>query len=410
MSECRANGSRLVPWLAFSWGLCTFFPVGVAYAHFLLLLAFLAGDMGRRLPSLRQRSILLWPMAAVLLWTLVAAAAGAWVEDSPTRIFHIVRVLLLLLVGMLLTRQEASMALRGLLAGALMAAVIVATHHIWGLPPWTIWNSLLSSRQNFSSGNMIMMAIAAALFFHLGLRNDQAWIERWVAWVAALALAVTVAAHSVSRNAQILLPVLFALVILYHYRAWRAVWASLVVVVAMTIGAFAGSPTTQARFFDMIKEAQRVVTSSDYTTSVGERWRMHEEAARGMIANPVFGTGVGSWLPRWRVVAQESMGNLTPEQRERHSEINNPHNDYLLAGMETGVPGLLAMVWMLLAFVIVGWRQWSTAGGVTVVLVTGVAVTALINAPLRDAALGMTLLWLLGASVAGHRTRNALSA
>ena len=400
----------MVPWLAFSWGLCAFFPVGVAYAHMLLMLAFLASDMGRRLPRVAQQQTLLWPMAAVLLWTLVALAAGAWVEDSPTRIFHIVRVLLLLLMGMLLTRDEAAMAVRGLLVGALMAAFIVAAHHIWGLPPWTIWNSLLSSRQNFSSGNMIMMAIAAALFFHFGLRNDQNWINRWVAWVAAPTLVVTVAAHSVSRNAQILLPVLFALAILYHYRAWRAVWASLALALAMVLGALHGSPTTQTRFFDMIGEAQRVATSSDYTTSVGERWRMHEEAARGMMTHPVFGTGVGSWLPRWRIVAQESMGNLTPEQRVRHSEINNPHNDYLLAGMETGVPGLVAMVWMLVAFLVVGWRQWSTSGGVTALLVTGVAVTALINAPLRDAALGMTLLWLLGASVVGHVERHSQAA
>jgi hypothetical protein len=30
-------------------------------------------------------------------------------------------------------------------------------------------------------------------------------------------------------------------------------------------------------------------------------------------------------------------------------------------------------------------------------------VTCLVNAPLRDAALGMTLLWLLGVSVAAQR-------
>jgi len=400
MRERGAIGSRVVPWLAFSWGFCTFFPVGVAYAHMLLLLVFLAVDMNRRLPGLPQQRLLLWPMAAVLVWTLVALAAGAWVEDSPTRIFHIVRVLLLLLMGMLLTRHEAAMAIRGLLVGALMAAWIVAAHHIWGMPPWILWNSLLTSRQNFSSANMIMLAIAAALFFHFGLRNDQNWIDRWVAWLAALILAVTVAAHAVSRNAQILLPVLFALAVLYHYRAWRALWASMALVLAMVLGAFYGSPTTQTRFFDMVKEARQVANSSVYTTSVGERWRMHEEAVRGMLAHPVFGTGVGSWLPRWRVVAQESMGALTPVQRQRHMEINNPHNDYLLAGMETGIPGMLAMVWLLLAFMVAGWRQWSTAGGVTIMLAVALAVTALINAPLRDAAMGMTLLWLLGASVA----------
>ena len=71
--------------------------------------------------------------------------------------------------------------------------------------------------------------------------------------------------------------------------------------------------------------------------------------------------------------------------------------------METGIPGMLALVWMLVAFLVAGWRQRSTAGGVTVIMAAGLAVTALVNAPLRDAALGMTLLFLLGASVAGHK-------
>ena len=403
MQERRIPGSGVLFWVAFSWGACTFFPLGVAYAHMLVALACVAVGWRHRLSMIRP-TVLLWPMAMVLVWTVLALAVGQWYEDSPTRLFHVVRVLLLLTIGLALTRAEATMAIGGLLVGAVLAAMIVAVHHVWGLPPWTLWNSLLKSRQNFSSGNMIMMAIAASLFFYFGLRNDQKWIDRRVAWAAAAALAVTVAAHAVSRNAQILLPVLFVVAIFYQFRAWRAVVGSLSVAAIMMLGALQWSATTQERFVEMVDEAQRVVASADYTTSVGERWRMHEEAVHGMMAHPVFGTGLGSWLPRWRIVAQESVESLPPEKRLDHVEINNPHNDYLLAGMETGIPGMLAMVWMLGTFLVVGWRQRSTAGGVTVLLTVGLAVTALVNAPLRDAALGMTLIWLLGASVARRNT------
>ncbi|HQZ06102.1 MAG TPA: O-antigen ligase family protein [Burkholderiaceae bacterium] len=402
MQERRIPGGELLFWVAFSWGACTFFPVGVAYAHMLFALACIGVGWRQRLPALRQ-GMLLWPMAMVLAWTMLALVFGAWFDDSATRLFHIVRVLLLLLMGMSLSRSEATMAIGGFLVGAVLAAMIVAVHHVWGLPPLTIWNSLLKSRQNFSSGNMIMMAIGASLFFHFGLRNDQKWIDRKVAWGAAAALLATVAAHAISRNAQILLPMLFAVAILYHFRAWRAVLGGLILAGVMVLGALQWSATTQERFGEMVEEAQRVVTAEDYTTSVGERWRMHEEAIRGMMAHPIFGTGLGSWLPRWRVVAQESIESLSPEKRFDHVEINNPHNDFLLAGMETGIPGMLALVWMLVAFLVAGWRQRSTAGGVTVIMAAGLAVTALVNAPLRDAALGMTLLFLLGASVAGHK-------
>ena len=51
----------------------------------------------------------------------------------------------------------------------------------------------------------------------------------------------------------------------------------------------------------------------------------------------------------------------------------------------------------------VGWQTRSMVGGATVVMGVTVFVTSLLNAPFRDAALGMTLLWLLGASVAAQR-------
>lgn len=402
MPQRFASGNRFLIWLVFSWGLSAFFPVGVAYTHMVLVAACLSGDLRQRLGALRQRE-LLWPMAAFLLWTLLATAYGPWVDDSPVRLFHIVRVLLLFVIGMLLTPAEAVMAMKGFLVGAVLAALIVAVHHVWGLPPWTIWASLLKSRNNFSSGNMIMMAIAAGSFFYLGLRNERRWIGRWVPWAAALALTVTVAEHAVSRNAQLLLPILMATALLLHYRGWHSILVSVALVAAMVLGAMQWSATTHGRFLAVAEEGRRIVTSSDYTTSVGARWRMGQEALNGMMEHPLFGVGLGSWLPRWRQVAQESAQSLPAEMRVRHTEINNPHNDYLLTGMETGVPGMLIMVWLLVAFLFVGWRQRSTAGGITVVLCVGVMVTATINAPLRDAALGMTLLWLLGASIAGHK-------
>ena len=86
----------------------------------------------------------------------------------------------------------------------------------------------------------------------------------------------------------------------------------------------------------------------------------------------------------------------------KHVEINNPHNDFLLAGMETGVPGLGITAWLLWAFVGRGWRERSVMGDAAVLLAIGLIVVALVNAPLRDAALGMTLLCLLGACIAGQ--------
>ena len=408
MPSSRRFTSRALHTLAFTWGACAFFPVGVGYLNLVLMFLALATGGGLRERVARFRNTrLLWPMAAFLAWALVAAAAGPWVEDSPTRLFHIVRVLLVLTMGMLLSPSEARLAIGGFLVAALLAALVVSVHHIWGLPEWAIWGSLLRSRNNFSSGNMIMMAIAAGLLFYLGLSaTDQG--TRWPAWGGALALAVTVAAHAMSRNAQALIPALLLIATLFHFRAWRGVGAGALLAVLVMALAWRYSPATQVRFEAVIEQTRRVAAEADYTTGVGERWRMGLEAWRGMLEQPLFGTGLGSWLPRWRQVAQETDNSLDAEAKLRHIEINNPHNDFLLAGMETGVPGLLSMLWLLGALLAAGWRCRAVAGGMTVVLGSSVFLVALINAPLRDAALGMTLLWLLGASIAAHGgTRHA---
>mgnify|MGYP000907621782 CR=1 FL=1 len=124
---------------------------------------------------------------------------------------------------------------------------------------------------------------------------------------------------------------------------------------------------------------------------------------QGMAAHPVFGTGVGSWLPHWRSISGVYAERLPEDERHHYTEINNPHNDFLLAGMETGVPGLLAMVWVLWRCLRSGWKDCTAAGAIAVVMAVTLICSSLVNAPLRDAALGMTLLWLLGGSMAGQR-------
>ena len=124
-----------------------------------------------------------------------------------------------------------------------------------------------------------------------------------------------------------------------------------------------------------------------------------------MTTHPLTGTGVGSWLPRWKVVAEQTGQHLPPDRLERHMEINNPHNEYMLAGMETEIPGLLALVWLLVALLWLSWAQRSLAGDIAFLMAAGLALCCLINAPLRDAAMGMTLLWLLGGSIAHMRAR-----
>lgn len=394
-------GQKSVVLLAFSWGVAAFTPVGVMYLHLLLMLLALAasGDIAHRVRCLRASGYLP-PILAMLLWTAAATLTGDWYPDTATRLFHVFRVALVLVLGLMLTPREARFALAGFVGGALLAALVVAVHHVWGLPPWTIWASLLSSRNNFSSGNMITMAVASGVCLVVALGKSTDSVGRVLALTATMLLTVTVALHAVSRNAQLLLAILPLCAVLCRFRSLRASLAGAAAVLALLAAVWQLSPTVHDRFEELAANLQLAQADADYGTSGGVRLRMYEEALQGMAEHPLIGTGLGSWLPHWISVWKTIDGQASDASRQQFANINNPHNDFLLNGMETGVAGMLILVWLLARFVATGWRKRTVAGDISVVMAVGLFVTAMVNAPFRDAALGMSLLWLLAVSAA----------
>lgn len=370
----------------------------------LMLLAMgLQPDRLQRLARMRQTPVAP-ALALLLLWSAMAAAAGPWQGDSATRLFHLVRVALVVTLGLMLSAHEARQAIRAFLASAIVAVLIVLVHRLWGLPDWTIWSSLLQSRNNFSSGNMIVLASASGVFWWVAAQPRLDAGRRWAAAGAGLAGVATVVLHAQSRNAQWLLAALLLVVVVCRFRSWRATLGGLLAVVMLAVAAWWLSPTVHDRFAELVSDVRGVQMEADEITSIGLRWRMAREAVAGMGENPVLGTGLGSWLPRWHIAWAGFADRLPPDTPPHLADTNNPHNDFLLTGMETGIPAMLTLIWFLLAFIVHGWRRRSLAGGVSVVLGVAVMLTAAVNAPLRDAALGSTLLWLLAASMAWHRS------
>ncbi len=391
--------AQWVPVVACAWGFCAFFPLGILYLNALLLLTVLASapDLRVRLRRLRQRGVLI-PILAVCAWTLVTLGFNPWFPDTASRLFHVFRVALVMAMGLMLSAREARLAMLGLMAGAAYALAVIIAHHAFGLPDWAIWSSLLTSRNNFSSGNMITLATSSGIALLFATDTGAARARRgWL--VFALLTSAAVAFHAVSRNAQLLLLLLSLAVALFRFRSIKGVGFALAVAVLLGALVWKYSPTTQSRFDEMMANIHAVERDANYVSSVGVRLRMYGLVMRSMADHPLVGTGVGSWLPYWRVAAQELDRQQAPGEKQL-STINNPHNDFLLAGMETGLPGLLLLVWLVAYFVLAGWRRRSTPGGVLFVLGLSVFFTTLFNAPFRDAAFGMTLLWLMAASMA----------
>ncbi len=366
----------------------------------------IAPDIRLRVRALTA-SPLWWLIVLMVSWTVLVAIVGEKYPETSTRLFHVFRVALVLSVGLLLRKEQARAAFMGFVVGASIAFLIVLAHHVWGMPDWALWNSLLASRNNFSSANMISMAVAAGLCLMVGVSRQPLGRYRWLLLTLAFVFAVTVAFHAISRNAQMLLVALLFTVAAYRFRSLKAAAGALLPILLLVAVAWQYSPTTQQRFVQLANDLHAVEAESKYFTSVGVRLRMYQVAAQGMLAHPVIGTGLGSWLTIWRKESLPIDAQLPSGVTKLPSEINNPHNDYLLVGMETGVPGMLILALLVGGFIVTGWRKRGVSGGTTVVIGVAIALTALVNAPFRDAAFGMTLLWLLGVSASYSLVRDA---
>ena len=391
---------RAVAALTAALGLMTFLAVGLSYLALLLLMPALLLDRRHWQPRWQQLRPWLWLLLLPLLWALLVLATQGWHEDSATRLFHLLRVTLLLALGLLLLPAERWFALYGLLAGALLACAVLWLHHISPLPDAALWRALVSGTTgNSTSQKFILLAAAAAAALWLALQPGLPRHWRVAALLAWLLFAATVATFGISRNAQLLLLLLPLAVFVLRWHTWRPLAGALA---ALLLGAallWQFSPTVQPRFELAAQEVQNFFATGNSDGSASVRLRMYQHALEGMAAQPIFGTGLGSWLPSWRA----AMATENPAM----GEINNPHNDFLLTGMETGVPGLLLLLALLAAL---GWHSWrcrDALGGVAQLLLWTLIVTALLNAPFRDANLGLSLLWLLATFTLGAQPRPA---
>ena len=98
-------------------------------------------------------------------------------------------------------------------------------------------------------------------------------------------------------------------------------------------------------------------------------------------------------MPIWESASQDQPAT---------SGYNNPHNDFLLWGMESGLPGLLLLVVFFVLLLLPAFKQKNVEGGLGWLFGSALLVTCTINAPFRDATLGMALI-VMAVAFAKHR-------
>lgn len=375
--------------LAFATGLSAFLPIGIVYLSWFIFIIYLLARWRTTSYFAIRTTWIIALLGVILAPPVIATISVAFHglhEQTATRLFHAYRTAILIGIGLMVNQNHRLWIFRGIVVGALGSVMVIGIHRfITPLPLQHPFHDLLQVTGNAGSQKMIMLACVAGMLFWMFL-GAKTLRQRWLFLIGWLIFGTTVALHSISRNAYLLLLALPAAGLIYRYRSPKSWFLAAAISVCIGAAIWMASDAVRIRTLFGIEELQSYFAKGNYSGSANARARMTMEAAHQMMANPIFGTGTGTWLEHWRNVAQD-----TPDV----NGINNPHNDYLLAGMENGIPGLLAMVILIGTFLYVNWKANNEWGGMGFVGTLAVAITAAVNAPFRDAVLGMALIWVM---------------
>jgi O-antigen ligase len=392
----------------------------ISIAKLLLVLCGLATLLfARRRPApapalqhMRTPAIVLlafFTFALSLLWTVApqAEALGALAKYGKL----LVIVLMVLLIR---DRREALCALAAF-AGAQLFLLLSSWMLLARLPvPWATSNMALTHFAVFSSylDQGIMGAVFAAVCWHLRGLVPGKFGRPLAVGVALLALG-NVFFVLTGRSGHLVAIALLSMAVMWELpRRYRLGAALLPFVLLAALSA--GSPAVHMRIAQAQHEIQAFsfkqgadIAATGTASSSGIRLHFWRRALQSIRDNPLLGSGAGSWAGEYN--------RLEHQEKAKYTAVTggNPHQEYLLWGVQLGIPGLLllcALMFSLLKDTMKMETPYARAAQSTLL---GLAIACLFNATLYDALIGdffcvlLGLLLALGLSKAGPATAPA---
>jgi len=394
-----APGRESRPLLAATvlWGVATWFPVGLAYLALLLttLTLLFAPDRRARWQHVKKSGLLLFP-GLFFVWILLAFIAAPHGEMVAKILFHSGRFVLTIVLGLMLWPREAKFGIAAFAAvGALMLLALLAEVTVGGVLRWPGLLSVLDYEGNKSiRAGILLCCLAAAvgcwaLWRHAGDRKTPTALALLILGGALLAVMFYVK----TRSAMLILPLVLAGIALHRLRSPRAALATVLIVLATGGVLHATSENLRSRISEGVTLLQADIASDRADSSWGQRYRFYVFSLARIAEHPLLGAGPGTWGTAW-----QAANAGTP-----WDGFGNPHSDYLLFGSEAGLPALAFLLLTYLHFLRRGWRQKQVWGGIALAFAVTTLLTGAINAGMRDAAFGLSLVWLMAATMAATR-------
>jgi O-antigen ligase len=380
-------------------------PISVALDNILMGLAILgwlfAGDLPRRLREIRQHPVS-WASA------ILAGVMLVGITWSPQPFFEELKesassVLRFLLLGMFFTIFKDERTRQRALAAFLASSVLVLTLS------FLLWSGLFNSIPGVKGSpdypvvfklhitHNVLMAVAVALFLVRAIAAQGS--ARWVNAGLAAAASFNILFMIPGRTGQIALACVLVYIASsqFRLRGFAVAGAALALVVATAWWIPSSVLATRAKVAIKEASAWQSEQAQPDVSSVGLRMEFYRNSLQMISQRPLFGSGTGSFTAAYA-------DHVTPKGMHATS---NPHNAYLMIGVELGLFGLAALAWLLVT-------QWRSAKALpdkldciaarSLILIF--AIAGAVSSTFSDHVEGLFYVWASGLLWAGLQTMN----
>lgn len=375
---CLSAASASMPMAWISIAKILVFLAGLVY----LAIPRLADPSHRPFASLWTPGIILAILAAFslsLLWTSVEAEFALTALAKHGKLLEI-----LLLIALIRTPDEARVGIATFIAGHVL--VLLGS---WALAAGI---SLPGERDAYSPhvlfaksylDQSIMFAVVAAILWHL--RPDKPWL-RGLAGLLAIAALLNVFLLQQGRTGYAIAIAMLSLAVMWQM-SQRLRLAALVITPTLLLSAiYLGSVQVQERLTILVNEGRsylQVAEPAELKTSLGWRLNAWHRSIQAIQEKPVIGHGVGSWTP---VIKRQ--GNDEGDRIFGKGNASNPHQEYLLWGVELGVSGILLLLLFLACLARDAMGFPPPVQRATLSVVVAMAMACMFNSTLYDSLIG----------------------
>jgi O-antigen ligase len=149
------------------------------------------------------------------------------------------------------------------------------------------------------------------------------------------------------------------------------------------IAMYAGSAKFQSKMTQIVSESQNYRAQGDNASSSGFRLHAWRRSLQAIVEQPLTGHGVGSWTQSVKRIEGADASKVFGS-----SPSSNPHQEFLLWGVELGIGGTLLLLFLVAALVRDALRFAVPVRRATLSVVAVMVVGCMFNSSLYDALIG----------------------